>query len=768
MTKDKTLQQPPAARQTLTPVSKKIIRIALAGNPNAGKTSIFNALTGQTQHVGNYPGVTVEKKSARMKYFDRTLEFVDLPGTYSLSAYSMEEIVARDFVLKNKPDVIIDVIDSTNLERNLYLCLQFQELGVPIVGALNMSDEAEKQGIHIDEKQLGKVLGIPFVKTVGTKGQGKKELLETALQVAEGVISTSERHLNYGRELESQHNILIEILDSDPVFSAKYNRHWMAIKLLENDPDATKKVKHEHRHAAQVLATAENAREWIRKHFGEDNETVVAEQRYAYIHGAVREAVKIDSTIRRVDYTELIDKIFLHRYLGLMIFFGIMFLIYQLTFTLGNPLSDLIDQFFALIQTAILQHFPEGVLRDFVVEGIIGGVGGVLVFFPIVLFLFLGLSFLEDTGYMARGAFVMDKFMHIFGLHGRSFIPMMVSTGCAVPGVMSARTLVNPKDRVLTIMVSPLMMCGAKVPIIAMLTATFFPKNAATVFWSIWFFGWILALVLARIFRNVLFRGEASPFVMELPPYRLPTLRGVLTHVWEKSWSYVKKAGTFILAASVVIWFLLYFPQISDQEQRLQAQSADLEAKYLSNLARLDSTFKNGIAPEQLIHAKEKLILQKEYTDQVQQLESRLTKEALSHSFGGQLAQFIEPAFKPCGFDWRLVVTLISGFTAKEVIVSSMGIIYGIGATEIEQEQQTVTQVPLKEKLKADPVYRQLNILAFMLFVLIYLPCMATMAAVKKELGKWKYPAFLAFYTLSIAWLIATLVFQFGQLFGLE
>ncbi|MBD3287980.1 ferrous iron transport protein B [candidate division KSB1 bacterium] len=725
----------------------KTIRIALAGNPNSGKTSLFNALTGQVQHVGNYPGVTVEKKIGRIRYKGKILEFVDLPGTYSLTAFSIEEIVTRDYVLQEKPDVVIDVIDSTNLERNLYLCLQFQELGVPVIGALNMTDEAENLGIHIDEKQLGRILGIPFVKTIGTRGSGKEMLLDTALQVAEGEIISTARHLNYGLELESQHYRLIDVLKTDPEFGKKYALHWMAIKLMENDREALKKIASEHSNADLVLQQGEIVRSWIEKHFGEDSEVVVCEQRYAYIHGACREVVKHDSGSERIDFTEMVDKVVLNRYLGLIIFFGIMFLIYHLTFNLGNPLSDGIDRFFVWLQDVLVTFLPAGIFRDFLVEGIIGGVGGVLVFFPIVLLLFLGLSFLEDTGYMARAAFVMDKFMHLFGLHGRSFIPMMVSTGCAVPGIMSARTLVNPKDRVLTIFISPLMMCGAKTPVIAMLAAAFFPEHAGTVFWSLWFFGWLLALSIAKLFRHVIYRGEVSPFVMELPPYRMPTIRGVITHVWEKSWAYVKKAGTFILAASVIIWFVLSFPKphhIYEQHEQAQQQ--------------LDSQLQSVAAEE-----NSELLIQN-IQDKKDSLDAALAERELKYGMGGRFGQFIEPVFRTCGFDWRMDIALFAGIAAKEVIISTMGIVYGIGETNVERENGNIT---LKEKLENDPRYNPRKILAFMIFVLIYVPCMATLAVVKKELGSWKYPLFMAGYTLVLAWILAASVYQISRVLGI-
>ena len=728
--------------------NKKIIRIAIAGNPNAGKTSIFNALTGQTQHVGNYPGVTVEQKIGRIEYKNKILEFIDLPGTYSLSAFSIEEIVTRDFVLKEKPDLIIDVIDSTNLERNLYLCLQFQELAVPIVGVLNMTDEARKQGINIDEKQLGKILGIPFVKTIGSRGKGIRELIRISMQVAEGKISSNIRHLNYGVELEEQHNRIIEILKSDLKFSHKYPLHWISIKLIEDDPDAVKKIKQEHSNSEAVFKVVKTCRKWLEKHFREDSEVIVGEQRYAYIHGACREVVHIDQKSNRIDYTEIVDKFVLNRFLGLIVFLIVMFSIYQITFTISAPLSELISSFFAWSQSVIGQYLPDSLLKDLLVEGIIGGVGGVLVFFPIVLMLFLGLSFLEDVGYMARSAFVMDKFMHFFGLHGRSFIPMMISTGCAVPGVMSARTLVNPKDRVLTILISPLMMCGAKTPVIAMLTAAFFPEHAGLVFWSIWSSGWILALIIAKFFRSTIYKGDASPFVMELPPYRLPTLRGVFSHMWAKSWTYLKKAGTFILVASIIIWFALNFPKPVQKIKNNQIQQKELSLQYEHRL--------KATAPEK------KQILLYEYQQKKHQLNVQIIQQKLHYSLGGRVGRLIEPIFKPCGFDWKIDIALFAGFAAKEVIISTIGIVNGV--VEADELHNIIS---LKTKLQNDPHYNSRNMLALMFFVLIYVPCMATLAVVKKELQYWKYPMFMVAYTFVYAWLLATIIYQVSGILGL-
>ncbi len=732
---------------TLDPAfsQSKTIRVAIAGNPNSGKTSLFNALTGGHHHIGNYPGVTVEKKSAITKYRGLKIEFIDLPGTYSLTAYSLEEVVARNYLLKETPDIIVDVIDSTNLERNLYLLLQFQEMGVPVVGALNMTDEAEAQAIEIDHAQLGKILGIPFVKTVGRTGRGKLDLLRVIGQVASGEISSNVRHLNYGRELETEHDKIIEVLKSDETFVAKYPSHWMAIKLLEEDDDAFLKIKKEHHNADDVLAAAKSSREWIAGHFGEDSPTVVGEQRYAYIRGALRETVAIGRVKKRFDLTEKIDAVILNRYLGVLVFFGIMFGIYQLTFALGNPLADLINAGTGQLGNFISAVMPEGMLRDLLVDGIIGGVGGVLMFFPIVVLLFMGLSFLEDVGYMARAAFVMDKFFHIFGMHGRSFIPFMVSTGCAVPGVMSARTLVNPKDRVITVLVAPIMVCGAKTPVIAMLAAAFFPQNAGLIFWSVWLFGWLLAFVVGWLLRKTMFRGESSPFVMELPPYRLPTPRGVFTHMWERSWMYVRKAGTIILAISIIIWFLLYFPKPKEYTR-----------DYDTHLAQIEQSF----APRVKVASggtKDDLIAQRD--KQLAEVKNQRAAEELNYSVAGRVGQALEPVFRPAGFDWKINIALFAGFAAKEVIIATMAIVYGVGGDENGNG--------LTGLLAADPHYNPAMALALMVFVLVYAPCMAVQAVIRRELGGWKWSAFSIGYTIFLAWFLAVAVYQTTKLFGL-
>ena len=695
------------------PSGQKFYRIALAGNPNSGKTSIFNALTGQHQHIGNYPGVTVEKKSGIVQVDDNLVEFIDLPGTYSLSAYSLEEVVSRDFVLNEKPDVVIDILDSTNLERHLYLLLQFQELGVPIVGALNMTDEVEAKGVMIDSEQLSSILGIPFVKTIGSTGAGIERLLAVALKVAEGQLSSQKRHLNYGKQVELAHEAIIDALMLDESFKERYSLHWIAIKLLEKDRDAIHKIENEHRLAAIVLQAAKDWRERLEKEFDEDCEVIIGEQRYAYIHGAIKETVKIAKRRQVVDFTESIDRIVLNRFLGIPVFLGIMFVIYQITFKLGNPLSDGVSIVFTHLSLFLTRILPAGPLRELLTNGIINGVGGVLTFLPLVVLLFLGLSFLEDTGYLARAAFVMDKFFHIFGLHGRSFIPFMISTGCAVPGIMSARVLANQKDRKVTILVSPLMMCGAKAPVVAMLVAAFFPEHATLIFWNIWLFGWLMAFVMALIFKQSLFRGAQTPFVMELPPYRLPTVKNVFIHMWEKSSEYIKKAGTVILAASIIVWFLLSYPKVPTRTSDLSAENVP----------------------------------------------------AIEYSFGGQLGKMAEPVLRWAGFDWKIGISLIAGVAAKEVIISTLGILYGIEA-QLSSDQLHVDFM-VKNEIKNDQQYSPLIAIALMVFIMIYIPCIATLAMVKKELGSWKWPLFQVGYTLLVAFIIAVGIYQIGGLLGL-
>jgi ferrous iron transport protein B len=584
----------PAVKRRRNPAAGTIT-IGLAGNPNAGKTSIFNALTGEHQKVGNYAGVTVEKKEGRRVY--RGIEFViyDLPGIYSLTAYSIDEVIARDFIIEEKPDVIIDVLDATNLERNLYLCLQFQELGIPVVGALNISDQAEERGITIDAERLGQLLGIPMVRTVGSRGKNVEDLLNAACEVLEGRAGNG-RHIDYGLEVERELAALTAALGPQA-----YPARWFAAKLLEKDSHAEDKLG-AYANADEIRLIAAASIKNLETHFGRDAEIVISEQRYAYIRGTIQETVTRDKARKTV--TEKIDAVLLNRFLGLPIFLFILWSVFQLTFTIGAFPRAWLDALFGWLGAAAAGVIPAGLVRSLVVNGIIGGVGNVFSFIPLIVLLFVFISLLEDSGYMARSAFIMDKFLHLFGLHGQSFLPMMIGFGCSVPAIMAARTLKNRKDRIVTILVTPLMSCGAKLPVYVLLAGAFFPSGAGTVVLSIYLIGVCLAFLASLVIRKKLMKGDSTPFVMELPPYRLPTARGIAWHVWDKLKHYVKKAGTVILAASIIIWVLTSFPQPAADPAHDAARLSELTSRARSTLeqriraAIADPSALAGIADE--------------------------------------------------------------------------------------------------------------------------------------------------------------------------
>jgi ferrous iron transport protein B len=718
------------------------IRVALSGNPNAGKTSLFNALTGAHQKVGNYPGVTVEKLEGGREYKGLKFSFVDLPGTYSLTAYSLDEMVARDFVLDEKPDLVVDVLDSTTLERSLALCLQFQELGVPLVGALNMSDEAAKNGVRIDEKVLSSTLGIPFVKTVGTDGQGVERLLDAivaALEdspsgVREGALSgepsggNEARFPFYGNEVESRLEPLEAAIADDPAFAARYPARWMALKLLENDEDAARRLA-EHARAQEVLAMAVEARAWLGRHFGKDAELVVAEQRYGYIRGATKEAV-ILTPVHRTPVTERVDRFLMDKYLGLPLFFLIIGGVFELTFTLGEFPRAWLESLFRFLGTQASALIPEGLLRSLVVDGILGGVGGVLSFVPTIIILFFCLSILEDLGYMSRAAFLTDKFLHAFGLHGQSFLPMILGFGCSVPAIMAARTLKSPRDRIATIMAIPFMSCGAKLPVYILLAGAFFPKNPGAAVMGVYLAGVLLSLLSTILLRKTVLKGATTPFVMELPPYRLPTLRGVFWHVWSKTVQYLKKAGTVILAASLLIWVFTAFPLLPGRE--------GLKAEYLASATASHPEYSSDQS-EAAAH-------------------NLLAAQSLEYSLAGRIGKFIEPVMRPLGFNWKIGVAALTGFAAKETVVSTLGILYGSG--------ESGSAGGLAEALRRDHSLNPLTAFVLMLFVLIMPPCLAALGAIKAEAG-WKWLGFEVAYGFALAWGIGFLVRLGGLALGL-
>ena len=706
---------------SMTNTKKRTLKVALAGNPNSGKTTLFNTITGAHHKVGNYPGVTVERREGVRTRGQQEYRFVDLPGIYSLTAYSLDEVVARDFLLDEKPDVIVDVLDSTNLERHLYLCLQFQELGIPVVGALNMSDEAEAKGITVDEKTLSTVLGLPMVKTVGPRGSGVDELLDAIDAVVEGRL-VSDRFIQYGEEVESRLTELDALIKADAAFASRFPSRWLAVKLLEKDANAMDRLK-AHPQADAIQAAALSATAWLEKHYGKDAEIVVSEQRYGYIRGAVKENVRI---VRKSAFTvtESIDRIVMNPFLALPIFAAVLWSVFQITFLLGEYPMLWLEGFFGFLGSAIESAMPEGLLRSLLVDGIIGGVGGVFSFVPLIVILFFLLSILEDLGYMSRAAFATDKLLHSFGLHGQSIFPMMLGFGCSVPAIMAARTLKSPRDRIITILVIPFMSCGAKLPVYVLLAAAFFPENAANMVMLVYIVGVVLALLSALLLKNTILRGDPTPFVMELPPYRAPTARGVVWHVWDKSWQYIKKAGTVILAASVLIWAITTFPVWEPSEAELGALASSAQA---------------------------------DEEDPEAWLETAVAEASMAYSVAGRLGKFIEPAVRPLGFDWKVGVATVTGFAAKEVVVSTLGILYRVGTEETEESES------LRDALRNDSTWNPLVAFVLMLFMLIIPPCFASLATIRAELG-WKWLGFSSAYLLTVGWLVGFAVYQIGSL----
>ncbi len=732
---------------------KPKIVVALAGNPNSGKTSIFNELTGARQHVGNYPGVTVERKEGFCRHGDTELQIVDLPGTYSLTAYSAEELVARNFIIDEKPDVVVDILDTSNLERNLYLAVQLMELGVPLVLAFNMSDMARARGYEFDIEKLSRFFGARIVPTVGHKGAGMKELLDaiilTATKGAPKISQNGEKPsagtlsskasirgphhhvpaINYGREIEEEVAKIESLIRTNNSITGKHDARWLAVKLLENDKELRATVV-----SPEVNDQIERSASHIEKILGENPETALAGRRYGFISGACQEAVRSTIEIRHT-ISDRIDSVVTNRILGIPVFLGLMYLVFQLTFTLGDTPMGWIEGFFGWLGGTIEGWWPEGsesLLKSLLVDGIIGGVGGVIVFLPNILLLFLAIAILEDSGYMARAAFIMDRLMHKIGLHGKSFIPMLIGFGCSVPAIMATRTLENRRDRLTTMLVIPLMSCGARLPIYALIIPAFFPQVwHAPMLWMIYVIGILLAIISAKLLRSTILKGESVPFVMELPPYRMPTLKGVIIHMWERGWLYVKKAGTIILGISILLWAMTTFPGLPDDKtahfetarQEIQAGSLGEEDK-AGRLASIDN--EEGEAK-------------------------------LLNSIAGRIGHGIEPMLKPMGFDWRIGTALIGAFAAKEVFVAQMGIVYSVG--EADEESET-----LRDKLKS--TYTPLVGFCIMLFCLISAPCMVTIAVTKRESNSWGWALFQLGGLTLLAYVLTVLVFQAGSLLG--
>jgi ferrous iron transport protein B len=727
----------------------KTIEVAMVGNPNAGKTTIFNVASNSREHVGNYSGVTVNAKTATLQHKGYTINITDLPGTYSLTAYSPEEIFVREYIAYNHPDVIINIVDASNLERNLYLTTQLIDMDVKVVIALNMFDELIQQGHNFDYNTLGKMIGIPIVPTIGSKGKGINELFDRVINIYSDKDKTRRHiHINYGEEVEKAilniRSVIRDSVNHDVILS--FSSRFLAIKLLEYDPEANK-VLTSCKNYDEIKNTALKESKRLESIFSEDSASIVTDAKYGYIAGALKETYQ--GTFKSgKQLSTSIDNILTHKYLGFPFFILFLWIMFETTFSLGQYPMNWIDQGVHLLSQSILNHLPDGSLKDLLANGVLGGVGGVLVFLPNILILFLFISIMEDTGYMARAAFIMDKIMHKVGLHGKSFIPLIMGFGCNVPAIMATRTIENPTSRLVTILINPLFSCSARLPVYVLIISAFFPKYPGLILFSIYILGMAIAAIMAIIFQKFIFRKNEVPFVMELPPYRIPNPKSTLRHVWYKGEQYLKKMGGVILTASVIIWALGYFPRDIKYSKKYDNKIADIKLK----------------AATQQVNVTDTHFIQQS----VMKLEQEKEAERQQKSYIGRIGQFIEPVMSPLGFDWRMSVSLLSGITAKEVIISTMGILYQVDNKDTNN-QKLVKR--LRESTYTDgtqygkKIFSPPATFAFLTFVLIYFPCIAVITAIGKEAGSWKWALFTALYTTILAWFLAFIVFQVVCLF---
>ncbi len=721
----------------------KTLTIALAGNPNSGKTTIFNSLTGTRQKVGNWPGVTVEKKEGVIKHDGYRLRIIDLPGIYSITPYSIEEIVTRDYILDANPDVVIDIIDATNLERSLYLATQLREVDCKVVLALNMADLAKARGIKINADKLSELLELPVVFTVGNKSDGLSALLDAAIELAEtGSPPPQKRRVRYNQEVETAIAHLRELLAEQATETFPYNLRWAAIKLLENDTIVRERVAQFLDRGDQILIAADQQRQHLIDRFDDDPEIVLTDERYGFIAGIVRE-VHTTSTRQRVDISRNIDRVLTNRFIGFPIFIGFIWAMFQLTFTLGEWPMAWIEGGIGILSHLLGQWLPDSLFKSLVIDGVLAGVGSVIVFLPNILILFFCIALFEDTGYMARAAFLMDKIMHLIGLHGKSFIPMLMGFGCNVPAVMASRTLESEKDRILTILITPFMSCSAKLPVYIVLAGAFFGARAGTVIFGIYLLGIVLSIVTGRLFRSTLLRGEDAPFVMELPPYRIPMVKSLMIHMWDRSKIFLRKMGGLILIGSIVIWALSTFPRDVAIDETYRYQAAEIVAEFETALAQTP--------------ADQQAVLRDGFESRLAALENQRQSAMIEQSLIGRIGHAIAPVFTPLGIDWRGGVALLTGFVAKEIVVSTLGVLHSIGA---ESDDNALKQALVESGMTP------LAALAMMAFVLLYMPCLATVSAIRRETGSWKWMTFSIVYSSLMAWMVAFLIYQGGRIVG--
>lgn len=684
----------------------RTINIALVGNPNCGKTSFFNRATGLREKVGNYGGVTVDAKQGVFHHNGYTINLIDLPGTYSVTEYTPEEIYVREYITKHHPDLVLNVVDASCLERNLFLTTQLIDMNIRVVMALNMYDELTREGAQLDYNYLGHLLGIPIVPTTASKGIGITDVLDKIIEVFEDHAKEARHvHINYGQEIEDAiSRIKVEIAPNKGI-TDEFAPRYVSIKLLEDDRIMKDQLSSVPNYEKIVEVTQKEIQQ-LEKSYKEDTRTIITNAKYGFVRGALKETFRPGEKDKR-QLTNAIDTLLTHQWLGFPFLIIFMWITFQATFSLGSYPMDWIEAGVGALGDWVAGIMPEGPLNDMLVNGIIAGVGGVIVFLPNILILFFFISLMEDTGYMARAAFIMDRLMHKIGLHGKSFIPLLIGFGCNVPAIMATRTLESRRDRIITMLITPFMSCSARLPVYILLVSAFFPVNQGLVLMSIYLVGILLAVITALLLKKTLFAKSSDPFVMELPPYRMPTMRNTTIHMWGKAGQYLRKMGTIILLASVLIWALGYFP--------------------LEREAAPDSS------------------------------------EHLEQSYIGQIGKFIEPGIEPLGFDWKMGVSIVTGLAAKEIVVSSMGILYHVPDAE-ENTQSLAESLKSQVDKQGNVVFTPLVAYGFMLFILIYFPCMAAIAAIKKEAG-WKWAIFTMIYTTALAWIVSFCVYQIGSLF---
>lgn len=692
--------------------STKTINIALVGNPNCGKTSLFNIASGAHEHVGNYSGVTVDAKKGFFEYKGYHFNIYDLPGTYSLSAYSPEELYVRRYLKDETPDVLVNVVVASNLERNLYLTTELIDMDYRMVIALNMFDELEQSGGKIDYKHLGNMIGVPIVPTVSRSGKGVNQLFDTVIDVYEGCNeSVRHVHVNLGNVIENGITPLKNLLKQDPTCTREFSPRYLAIKTLEGDAEVKKILEGADSYPELMKLRDQEVKE-IEATLNEDIESAIANEKYGFISGALAETYTPGDK-EEARSTRIIDSFVTNKLFGFPIFILLMWLMFEATFSLGAYPMEWIESFVAWLSGLVGTYMPAGPLKDLLIDGVLGGVGGVIVFLPNILILYLFISFMEDSGYMARAAFIMDKIMHKIGLHGKSFIPLVMGFGCNVPAIMATRTIESRSSRLITILIDPFISCSARIPIYILLVGTFFPRYASLVFVGLYVLGIVVAVVTAKLMRRFLFKVDETPFVMELPPYRMPTAKATIRHMWSKAEQYLRKMGGVILVASVIIWFLSYFP-------------------------RPEASYERELTPHEQM-------------------------EQQSNSYLGRIGQAMTPLVEPLGFNWKVTTSLLSGTAAKELVVSTLGVLYSENDSD---ETLTLSQrISQPNPATGTPDFTPLVALTFMVFVLLYFPCIASVVAVIKESGSWKWGAFTVIYNTCVAWIVAFIVYQIGSLF---